>query len=211
MDNLNYLNISSYWKTITDYFINNTIIINDNDDYKIYFEKFLLKYKRVIGLVLLILLLIIGYFDYNSNSNTNTNINGNGNKINLKQKQQFGGASDPASVPPPAHMPPAGMPPAGMPTSVSGIMKQGSATGVSPTKLGIAKGLASKGLGKGYGAGAYVAQGIRNNADWFYGMLYAIAISLAVFMVTIPSISFFIVGIICYFLLKDKMKTLKGL
>lgn len=180
MDDSNYLNISSYWKTITDYFINNTIIINDNDDYKIYIEKFLLKYKRLIGLVLLTILLIIGYFEYNINNDNNSN------KI-YKVKEQIGGAG-----------------------AAAGAIGAIGAAGVAPTKLGIAKGLASKGLGKGYAIGSGAAEGIRNNADWFYGMLYAIVISLAVFMIIIPSISFFVIGIICYFILKDKMKTLKG-
>ena len=62
-----------------------------------------------------------------------------------------------------------------------------------------------------YNVGAAGAETIRDNADWFYGMIYAVAISLAVCIITIPSIAFFIVGIICFVLLKGKMKYFKGL
>jgi Flp pilus assembly protein TadB len=65
----------------------------------------------------------------------------------------------------------------------------------------------AKGL---YNVGAAGAESIRENADWFYGVLYAIALSLVICIITIPSIAFFIVGIICYFLLKNNMKSIKG-
>ena len=67
------------------------------------------------------------------------------------------------------------------------------------------------GLKGSYNVGAAGAQSIRDNADWLYGMIYAVAISLAVCIITIPSIAFFIVGIICFVLLKGKMKYFKGL
>ena len=47
-------------------------------------------------------------------------------------------------------------------------------------------------------------------AGWLYEILFAIAISLAICMVILPSLSFFIVGLICYFLLKSKMSSLKS-
>ena len=198
MDNSNIFYTS--WKTITDYFIDNTIIINNNDDYKTYIEKFLLKYKRVIGLVLLIILLIIGYFEYYKYNSKFIN----DNKINKVNGIQIGGKGRPAT---PAPAPAA---PAPAPAAPAAPGAAPGAPGAAPTADQKKKGLASRAVGKGYAAGAAVAEGIRNNADWFYGMLYAIVISLAVFMVVIPSIAFFIIGIICYFLLKDKMKTLKG-
>ena len=74
---------------------------------------------------------------------------------------------------------------------------------------GVAGNLASAGKGlKNIGAAG--AESIRENADWFYGMLYAVAISLAICIITIPSIAFFIVGIICYVLLKNNMKSIKS-
>ena len=67
------------------------------------------------------------------------------------------------------------------------------------------------GLKGTYNIGAAGAQSIRENADWFYGLLYAIVLSLVVCIITIPSIAFFIMGLICYVLLKNKMKFVKGL
>ena len=195
MDNLNFFYTS--WKTITDYFINNTIIINDNDDYKTYIEKFLLKYKRLIGLVLLTILLIIGYFEYNINNDNNNKIieQSGGSGFFAKQGAKYG-ASGAAGV--------SGV--AGVP----GVPGFPGAAGVPGFPGDKKKSLGAKAASKVYGIGSSAAEGIRNNSDWFYGLLYAIAISLAAFMIIIPSISFFVIGIICYFILKDKMKTLKG-
>ena len=52
------------WNIIYNYFINSHININNEDDYKTKLTKYLLKYKRIIGLVLLIILFIIGYYEY---------------------------------------------------------------------------------------------------------------------------------------------------
>ena len=45
-----------------DYFIDDSIIINENDDFIIKIKKGIFKYKRIISLILLIILLIIGYY-----------------------------------------------------------------------------------------------------------------------------------------------------
>jgi hypothetical protein len=62
-----------------------------------------------------------------------------------------------------------------------------------------------------YQAGAYVGDKAKEFAGWLYEILFAIAISIAICMVVLPSISFFIVGIICFFLLKSKISTFKSL
>lgn len=105
MDSLSYTNISnisifsnfldSSFKTINDYFIDSKIIINNDDDFNSKTKKILLKYKRVIGIVLLIILLIIGYYEYKCNCNeyNNENINGKINKKTYKNMHN-GGADE---------------------------------------------------------------------------------------------------------------------
>ena len=57
--------LDTSYKTLSDYLIDNQINIYNDDDYKIKFKKILLKYKRIIGIIVLILFLIIGYYEYN--------------------------------------------------------------------------------------------------------------------------------------------------
>lgn len=61
-----------------------------------------------------------------------------------------------------------------------------------------------------YNVGAAAGEKAKEFAGWLYEILFAIAISLAICMVILPSLSFFIVGLICYFLLKSKMSSLKS-
>lgn len=61
-----------------------------------------------------------------------------------------------------------------------------------------------------YNVGAAAGEKFKEFAGWLYEILFAIAISLAICMVILPSLSFFIVGLICYFLLKSKMSSLKS-
>ena len=300
MDNLINLNISNIldtsWISIYNYFVNNQININENDTYNIKFTKYLLKYKRLIGLILLIILLIIGYY-YNSNESDDSD-DGDYNDNNL----QSGGAqhfanqasataylaretaskgylaqaakdakaqSDAAArteVEARAKMTPqehrleakdrrdaakevkkldrlkakddkatqradkvasrttikediksavqktknvvsdklAGIKSSG---TAFGMKKDTKRAAVAQYTTGAAKG-ALKGINK---IGAAGAQSIRENADWFYGFLYSIIISLAVCIITIPSIAFFVMGLVCYVLLRDNMKSVKGL
>lgn len=60
-------------------------------------------------------------------------------------------------------------------------------------------------------AGYAVAGQMKEYAGWFYQILYGIAIAIAICMIVLPSISFFIVGLICYFLLKYKIARMKAL
>ena len=76
-----------------------------------------------------------------------------------------------------------------------------------------------KGIGKGIGAGstkmfdagAAAAQGFKDNADVIYQVFYSFAIFIVICIVAIPSVALLVIGIICYFLLKNKMKTIKSL
>lgn len=62
-----------------------------------------------------------------------------------------------------------------------------------------------------YQAGAYVGEKFKEFAGWLYEILFAIAISIAICMVVLPSVSFFILALICFFLLKKKVSQVKGL
>ena len=216
----NFLNGSL--KTINDYFIDSNIIINNDDDFNSKTKKILLKYKRIIGLVLLIILLIIGYYEYyeyyDENFENFENFENYKNYKNNSNQKQQGGAAGIIGV--------------ASKLSFTNISRASNLATESKAVLDKAKQIKSanninkkigeikakgvtgnlkSGLKGTYNIGAAGAQSIRDNADWFYGMIYAVAISLAVCIITIPSIAFFIVGIICFVLLKGKMKYFKGL
>jgi hypothetical protein len=59
-------------------------------------------------------------------------------------------------------------------------------------------------------AGQYGADKFKEFANWLYEILFAIAISIAICMIVVPSIAFFILGLICYFLLRKKIMTMKA-
>jgi len=62
-----------------------------------------------------------------------------------------------------------------------------------------------------YNAGAYAGEKFKEFSGWLYEILFAIAISIAICMVVIPSLSFLIIGFICFFLLKSKISSFKSL
>ena len=91
--------------TIINYLIDKTINFNENDTTLYKIEKFLLKYKRIIAIVLLILLLYIGnqcnlsYLNFNVNNKKEYVLNGGGaaamaafDERNKKQKAYDFGA-----------------------------------------------------------------------------------------------------------------------
>ena len=200
----NFLNSSL--KTINDYFIDGKIIINNDDNFNSKTQKILLKYKRIIGLVLLIILLIIGYYEYkyykNYENNSNKIQNGAGtlgvlHKLSASNMLQASKNATKSQA---------------VLTKAKNIQKADNINKkIGEIKAKGISGNVKSGLKGTYNVGAAGAQVVRDNADWFYGMIYAVAISLAVCIITIPSIAFFIVGIICFVLLKGKMKYFKGL
>ena len=58
--------------------------------------------------------------------------------------------------------------------------------------------------------GQFVADKFKEFASWLYEILFAIAISIAICMIVVPSIAFFALGLICYFLLRKKLITMKA-
>lgn len=242
-----YINI--FYDKINNYFIDNEIIINDNDDNYIKFKKYLVKYKRIIGVILLIILLSIGYccdFDFSNNeSNSYGNDNDNDNK-NI----QKGGALNHAAMVAAARAESAGKRALAAAAEAAAKLDKADADAATATaakeakdaksKLGFGsksrakldmkldkvgktigkiKSVKAKDVKKGittgatkmFDAGAAAAQGFKDNSDVIYQVFYSIAIFIVLCIVAIPSVALLGIGIICYFLLKDKMKTLKGL
>lgn len=80
-------------------------------------------------------------------------------------------------------------------------------------KSGMGKaGMVFGGVGKGiYGAGAYAGEKFKEFSGWLYEILFAIALSIAICMLIVPSIAFIILGIVCFFLLRKQISGLKGL
>jgi hypothetical protein len=65
-------------------------------------------------------------------------------------------------------------------------------------------------LGKGaYNVGAYVGETAKEYSGIFYQILFAVVITVCILMIFMPSLSFFFLGLVCYFLLKKKMANLK--
>lgn len=58
--------------------------------------------------------------------------------------------------------------------------------------------------------GQFAADKFKEFAGWLYEILFAIAISIAICMIVVPSIAFFALGLICYFLLRKKISTMKA-
>jgi len=230
MNDDNYLkDIISTSKTIavkTYYFLEDILVfkeyeIDENTDLITQTKQFILRYRRIIGLILLAILLYIWFYcDININKSKLEN-----NKYNsgIRERVQKGGLPK-------------------VPSSFTAKIKQGAGKlgGVFHSKAGTElqreklkdsykdsamgkkveemKSMRSAGfsttkvIGKNvYQAGAYAGEKFKEFAGWLYEILFAIAISIAICMVVLPSISFFILALICFFLLKKKVAAIKGL
>ena len=202
---------------IKNYFINHEIIIKDDDDNYTIFKKILLKYKRVIGLILLVILLVLGY--YCNPYNINDHINNQNETENIKYKQT-GGAGALAGLAAQAGPSIADAAAQAGPSKFDQIAAKSQA-GYNTKKekvmasLKESKEKAIQGLKNSptamFDAGAAVAHKFKDNAGVIYQVLYSIAIFIVICVVAIPSLALLVIGIICYFLLRDKMKVIKGL
>jgi len=206
MDNLK----KNIWDPLNTYFINYDIIINDNyDNYDKYdkydknnsysnkleiFKLYLLKYKRVIGLVLLIILLIIGY-----HCNPYSNMKFSSDMRNdMKSDMKIGGGRVGDFMT--SQRAKAEMSASSLRDSTKATLApvgKTLKTAVSPSKMFDAAGAA--------------ANKFSDNADMIYRILYSIAIFIVMCIVIVPSLAFIIIGVMCYFLLKKRMKSIKSL
>lgn len=199
------LNIYTYLQRIYDYveniFINTLIIkkhtINSNDDLLTQFKCFILRYRRIIGIILLCILL---YLD----SNCNNYITYTSKSKNIKG----GGGSDAAGAGSGTGTQETGTPG----TSIVPDYKKGYNEGMQIYEKGKGKlkDFVAKD-GKFYNAGAYAGNKFKDFSGWLYQFLFSIAITIAICMIILPSLSFLIIGIICYFLFKKKMSSIKSI
>lgn len=207
-------NTDNIFYTIKDSLINKEIVINDDYDADVKLKLYLLKYRILIGLILLILLIVLGYY-YNPYENL-FNSNSNDSQV------QRGGAETPT----PSIETAALETPATPSRTRRALIRQGRTTIETLAKVGrpikkagkksleTAKDVYNdpkKYLNKGFDFGAAAAHKIGDNSDLIYQILYSVALFIVICIVAIPSVGFLIIGIVCYFLLKDKMKTIKGL
>jgi len=100
-------------------------------------------------------------------------------------------------------------------------LKSKAKLSIKADKIKEAKDKAKESLKKGakklvspsayYDAGAAAAHKFKDNAGVIYQILYSVALFIVLCVITVPAMAFAIIGIMCFFLLKDKMKTIKGL
>ena len=97
------MNYTTICDTIVNFLIDKNIKSNENDTTLFKIEKFLLKYKRIISIVLLILLLYIGnqcnlsYLNINVNHKKEYVLNGGANEIASATGAATGAAAAPAA------------------------------------------------------------------------------------------------------------------
>jgi hypothetical protein len=229
---------------IINYFIDNQIILNEDDDNYTKIKKYLLKYKRIIALVLLIILLVIGYYCNPYSDDNYLNIDSSINNSKNSKNIQNGGAALIAKVG-------SSVGSSVAKNAASGAIKDAAKDAVKDAagdakksfgdkikdkikekgdksqaklelkgekameKLKAGKDSAIQGIKNSptamYDAGAAVAHKFKDNAGVIYQVLYSIAIFIVICIVLLPSLAFIVIGIICYFLLRGKMKVIKGL
>ena len=173
---------------IINYLIDKNIKYNENDTTLIKIEKFLLKYKRIIAIVLLILLLYIG----NQCNLSYLNINVNHKKEYVLNGGKLGEGS----------------------TFKGDFKKMGSSISskASSVKSSLGKLETYEKAGeKTYDYGAKYANKFKDNSSVFYGFVYSIAITILMFLIFVPAVGFVVIGFICYSLLKTRMEAIKSL
>lgn len=223
MNNMNNIDkLDNIKNDIINYFIDDNIVINDDDKIKIKIEKFLLKYKRIIAMICLIILLIIGYHcdPYSINYNY----------INYNKTQKGGGVEAPAA--PAAPTEPAA--PALSKKEKKQVKKDAKAAAKKEapsieekwkakgqTKMASHKAsmkekkeaFKKKAMSTSTYTAPFKAIGsaLTSKADLIFQLFYAIALFILICIVTLPALAFIVVGIICYVLLKPKIEAIKAL
>ena len=296
-----YDNIKSYiiifYNYIKQLLIIDKYTINDDDEFIIQIKYFILRYRRIIGIILLCLLLYIDNKCNTDNSNKYNNDNGNGNK------NMFGGSAPPPTQPPEirrdlklntdqqlardkllaedkkiqdtakaqasidftaktksdakaaadkvntdaktaADKAIADTAAAKTAEAVKkekgtfGFGKKGAIlkadaskklgdigskvsskisidkdafkakTGKDYTTLGFASSKLKSGI---YNSTAWAGNKFKDMSGWLYQFLFAIALTISICAIILPSVSFLIIGIICYFLLRKRMIQLKSM
>lgn len=307
-----YDNIKSYiiifYNYIKQLLIIDKYTINDDDEFIIQIKYFILRYRRIIGIILLCLLLYIDNKCNTDNSNKYNNDNGNSNSNSNGNKNMIGGSAPPRPPPHPPTRPLPPLPPTltraqtkikanllakdkraqdttkaqelidfdkkqqsdakaaadkittdakaasdkdtadtaaaktaeavkkekgtfgfgkkGAILKADASKKLGDIGSKVSSKLSIDKdafkaktgkdytglGLASSKLKSGiYNSTAWAGNKFKDMSGWLYQFLFAIALTISICAIILPSVSFLIIGIICYFLLRKRMIQLKSM
>ena len=211
------LNFDLFINNVIDYFIDTSIIIKENDSTIIQMQNFMLKYKRIIASVLLVILLLIGwhchlFINSNQTQNDSNKQSKFTNNKNAKIIQKGGDNAVPDAPPKPDAPPTPDAPPPKIPLTgmaASGKSKVKAMTSAAATaKMKTLGGLKSA---VSYDTYANMANKFAGSTDIIYRILYSIAIFIMICIIVVPSLAFIIIGVICFFLLKDRMKGIKGL
>ena len=200
--------ISNILEQIRQYFIDDNIKIpNENINILDLLNLYILKYRRIIAAIFLIILIYLLFCEINTDYNdcsdyANNNMIGGGgavasigSKLGSVGSKLKGFASKKGE---------------GL---KKGLTKKMESIKKAPGKLGskALSGKTYKNLGSSaFSMGESAASSFKQSAPIFYQILYTLAFTLIIAILVLPSIGFFIIGIICYFLLKDRIKTLKG-
>ena len=173
--------------TIINYLVDKNIKGNENDTTLSKIEKFLLKYKRIISIILLILLLIIGhtcnltYLNFNISPDNENNKNKN-NKNKIIHGGVYEGFKASSKL-------------AASSSQMKDTLKHGKFDALKSGYQGIAN----------------RAERSKDFAPWLYGLIYSIAITILMFLIFVPAVGFIVIGFICYSLLKTRIIALKSL
>ena len=302
-----YDNIKSYiiifYNYIKQLLIIDKYTINDDDEFIIQIKYFILRYRRIIGIILLCLLLYIDNKCNTDNSNKYNNDNGNSNGNSNGNKNMIGGSAPPPLPPPLPPLPPTltraqrrieakllaedkkiqdtakaqasidftaktksdakaaadkvntdaktaadkaiadtaaaktaeavkkekgtfGFGKKGAILKADASKKLGDIGSKVSSKISIDKdafkaktgkdyttlGFASSKLKSGiYNSTAWAGNKFKDMSGWLYQFLFAIALTISICAIILPSVSFLIIGIICYFLLRKRMIQLKSM
>ena len=176
---MDYTNICD---NLINYLIDKNIHINENDTTLTKLKLFLLKYKRIISIILLILLLIIGHTCNLTYLNFNISPNNEINKNKIINGGVYEGFKASSKL-------------AASSSQMKDTLKHGKFDALKSGYQGIANRVEKS----------------KDFAPWLYGLIYSIAITILIFMVFMPAVAFFILGIICYNLVKGKISYIKSL
>lgn len=246
--------LSKISDTITNLLIDDDYKINDTLEWSELFQMYIMRYRRIIGfLILIILLVIMLYCNGNADNTLELQSGGGANhsvavdaemaKLRAADEAQTKFAKEKANkaqaeaqasaekekATQAAHLADAkAAKKAGRKTYTGEqVAKLKNATGnaLGKSKLGqFTKGkmdnikeMRSAGMSK-FGvakqltgqAGQFAADKFKEFANWLYEILFALAISIAICMIVVPSIAFFALGLICYFLLRKKISSIKA-
>jgi hypothetical protein len=176
--------------------IDNDYVIDDSQEWQEQVKIYVMRYRRIFGLVMLVVLISIKY--YCDKRDFDNNVLQNGGKSLIVSQLKKGKLS------------------MGDKFAKSKLGQYNKGLGEMSEKLkeqGLTDDQITSTLrGKKYtDVKNYVGDKLSGFANWLYEILFAIAISIAICMVILPTLSFFILALFCYILLGKKIGSVKNI